>query len=55
MTEYIERKEDRRFLNACTEHMRHWWNEIEKDETEATTPLKPQQVVQFRLQEAADR
>lgn len=52
LTEYIERKEDRRFLNACTEHMQHWWNEIEKDETEATTPLKPQQVV-ARLQEAA--
>lgn len=30
LTEYIERKEDRRFLNACTEHMQHWWNEIEK-------------------------
>ncbi|MGE9755002.1 pyruvate oxidase [Bacillus inaquosorum] len=52
LTEYIERKEDRRFLNACTEHMQHWWNEIEKDETEAATPLKPQQVV-ARLQEAA--
>ncbi|NLS40991.1 pyruvate oxidase [Bacillus subtilis] len=52
LTEYIERKEDRRFLNACTEHMQHWWNEIEKDQTEATTPLKPQQVV-ARLQEAA--
>lgn len=52
LTEYIDRKEDRRFLNACTEHMQHWWNEIEKDETEATTPLKPQQVV-TRLQEAA--
>ncbi|MCY9031857.1 pyruvate oxidase [Bacillus inaquosorum] len=52
LTEYIERKEDRRFLNACTEHMQHWWNEIEKDETEAATPLKPQQIV-ARLQEAA--
>ncbi|ARV45396.1 thiamine pyrophosphate-binding protein [Bacillus subtilis] len=52
LTEYIERKEDRRFLNACTEHMQHWWNEIEKDETEAATPLKPQQFV-ARLQEAA--
>ncbi|OWV35614.1 pyruvate oxidase [Bacillus spizizenii] len=52
LTEYIERKEDRRFLNACTEHMQHWWNEIEKDEAEAETPLKPQQVV-ARLQEAA--
>ncbi|WIW26662.1 pyruvate oxidase [Bacillus inaquosorum] len=52
LTEYIERKEDRRFLDACTEHMQHWWNEIEKDETEAATPLKPQQVV-ARLQEAA--
>ncbi|MGG0777481.1 pyruvate oxidase [Bacillus rugosus] len=52
LTEYIERKEDRRFLDACTEHMQHWWNEIEKDETEAETPLKPQQVV-ARLQEAA--
>ncbi|MGK9268383.1 pyruvate oxidase [Bacillus inaquosorum] len=52
LTEYIERKEDRGFLNACTEHMQHWWNEIEKDETEAATPLKPQQVV-ARLQEAA--
>ncbi len=52
LTEYIERKEDRRFLNACTEQMQHWWNEIEKDEAEAETPLKPQQVV-ARLQEAA--
>ncbi|MBG9771328.1 pyruvate oxidase [Bacillus vallismortis] len=52
LTEYIERKEDRRFLEACTEHMQHWWNEIEKDETEAETPLKPQQVV-ARLEEAA--
>ncbi|MFB0637276.1 pyruvate oxidase [Bacillus rugosus] len=52
LTEYIERKKDRRFLDACTEHMQHWWNEIEKDETEAETPLKPQQVV-ARLQEAA--
>ncbi|KAF1677587.1 MULTISPECIES: pyruvate oxidase [Bacillus] len=52
LTEYIERKEDRRFLDACTEHMQHWWNEIEKDESEAETPLKPQQVV-ARLQEAA--
>ncbi|KXJ39081.1 thiamine pyrophosphate-binding protein [Bacillus spizizenii] len=52
LTEYIERKEDRRFLNACTELMQHWWNEIEKDEAEAETPLKPQQVV-ARLQEAA--
>ncbi|MCO4851941.1 pyruvate oxidase [Bacillus vallismortis] len=52
LTEYIERKEDRRFLEACSEHMQHWWNEIEKDETEAETPLKPQQVV-ARLEEAA--
>ncbi|MGM0862190.1 pyruvate oxidase [Bacillus atrophaeus] len=52
LTEYIERKEDRRFLNACTDHMKHWWNEIEKDETEATNPLKPQQVI-ARLQDAA--
>ncbi|MCY7873801.1 pyruvate oxidase [Bacillus spizizenii] len=52
LTEFIERKEDRRFLEACTEHMQHWWNEIEKDETEAETPLRPQQVV-ARLQEAA--
>ncbi|MCY8544706.1 pyruvate oxidase [Bacillus vallismortis] len=52
LTEYIERKEDRRFLEACTEHMQHWWNEIEEDETEAETPLKPQQVV-ARLEEAA--
>ncbi|TYS09634.1 pyruvate oxidase [Bacillus subtilis] len=52
LTEFIERKEDRRFLEACTEHMQHWWNEIEKDETEAATPLKPQQVV-ARLEEAA--
>ncbi|MCY7892213.1 pyruvate oxidase [Bacillus vallismortis] len=52
LTEYIERKEDRRFLEACTEHMQHWWNEIEKDETETETPLKPQQVV-ARLEEAA--
>ncbi|MCY7918638.1 pyruvate oxidase [Bacillus vallismortis] len=52
LTEFIERKEDRRFLEACTEHMQHWWNEIEKDETEAETPLRPQQVV-ARLEEAA--
>ncbi|MEG7336654.1 pyruvate oxidase [Bacillus sp. 0102A] len=52
LTEFIEMKEDRRFLEACTEHMQHWWNEIEKDETEAATPLKPQQVV-ARLEEAA--
>lgn len=52
LTEYIERKEDRRFLNACTDHMKHWWTEIEKDETEATNPLKPQQVI-ARLQDAA--
>ncbi|MCC9265489.1 pyruvate oxidase [Bacillus velezensis] len=52
LTEYIEYKEDRRFLDACTEHMKHWWKEIEKDETEATHPLKPQQVI-ARLQDAA--
>lgn len=52
LTKYIEYKEDRRFLNACTEHMQHWWKEIEKDETEATHPLKPQQVI-ARLQDAA--
>lgn len=52
LTDYIEYKEDRRFLDACTEHMKHWWKEIEKDETEATHPLKPQQVI-ARLQDAA--
>ncbi|WP_438421225.1 pyruvate oxidase [Bacillus siamensis] len=52
LTDYIEYKEDRRFLDACIEHMKHWWKEIEKDETEATHPLKPQQVI-ARLQEAA--
>lgn len=52
LTEYIEYKEDRRFLDACTEHMKHWWKEIEKDETEATHLLKPQQVI-ARLQDAA--
>ena len=39
-------------MDACTEHMKHWWKEIEKDETEATHPLKPQQVI-ARLQDAA--
>ncbi|MED5048576.1 pyruvate oxidase [Bacillus siamensis] len=52
LTDYIEYKEDRRLLDACTDHMKHWWKEIEKDETEATHPLKPQQVI-ARLQDAA--
>ncbi|MED2942536.1 pyruvate oxidase [Bacillus swezeyi] len=51
LTKTIERKTSRSFLESCTEHMNKWRYQIEKDEHEATSPLKPQQVI-ARLEDA---
>ncbi|MGG3623592.1 pyruvate oxidase [Bacillus gobiensis] len=53
LTQYIEQKEDRTFLEACADHMKKWWSFIEMDEEEASVPIKPQQVI-ARLQEVVD-
>ncbi|MCG8399560.1 pyruvate oxidase, partial [Bacillus atrophaeus] len=45
LTKTIERKTSRSFLESCIEHMNKWRYQIEKDEQEATSPLKPQQVI----------
>lgn len=45
LMEFIEWKEDRRFLEVCIEYMQYWWNEIEKDEIEVEILFRFQQVV----------
>ncbi len=53
LTSYIEYKEQRGFLEACTEHMMKWREEMDKEKSVATSPIKPQQVI-ARLEEAVE-
>ncbi|XXM70651.1 pyruvate oxidase [Lysinibacillus sphaericus] len=41
----LPRREDRAFLKECQINMKNWWKHVEKDEVEATTPIKPPQVI----------
>lgn len=45
LNERLNKKEDQEFLDKYQRKMQAWWEEIERDETEATTPIKPQQVI----------
>jgi pyruvate oxidase len=49
----LPRREDRSFLKECQINMKNWWKHVEKDETEATTPIKPPQVIPM-IQKIAD-
>ncbi|QWC23368.1 pyruvate oxidase [Bacillus haikouensis] len=49
----LPRREDRAFLKECQINMKNWWKHVEKDEVEATTPIKPPQVIPM-IQKIAD-
>ncbi|MCA1055919.1 pyruvate oxidase [Rossellomorea aquimaris] len=45
MNKSLSRRDDRLFLEECQKNMRNWWNHVQKDEIEATAPIKPPQVI----------
>lgn len=45
LTENIERKEDRTFLEKCQERMENWWNRLDRQEENDSMPIKPQRVI----------
>lgn len=45
LTEHVEAKKDRHFLQACQENMQHWREHIHQDEQIEEGPIKPQQVI----------
>ncbi|OIU70439.1 pyruvate oxidase [Rossellomorea aquimaris] len=49
----LSRREERAFLKECQINMKNWWKHVEKDEVEATTPIKPPQVIPM-IQKIAD-
>lgn len=45
LTENIERKEDRTFLEKSQERMENWWNRLDRQEENDSMPIKPQRVI----------
>ncbi|MFB8733318.1 hypothetical protein ACEQPO_03300 [Bacillus sp. SL00103] len=53
LTSYIEYVKSAVDFEACTEHMMKWREEMDKEKSVATSPIKPQQVI-ARLEEAVE-
>ncbi|WP_077596077.1 pyruvate oxidase [Oceanobacillus kimchii] len=45
LNERITRSENRDFLEDSQEKMAKWWKEMEEDEQQTSTPIKPQQII----------
>ncbi|WP_170008144.1 pyruvate oxidase [Bacillus fonticola] len=54
LTDQVEHKSDRSFLEQCQQNMKQWWTKLDKEEGDDSSPIKPQRVVQALQQVVTD-
>jgi pyruvate oxidase len=54
LTERLEKKNDRSFLEYQQERMKQWWERLNRQEADESTPIKPQRVIQALQKVARD-
>jgi pyruvate oxidase len=54
LSEHLETKKDRSFLEHNQNNMKNWWAKLDRDETDTSVPIKPQIVIRALQQVVSD-